>query len=237
MEETPSSGVSILREGSRSNTQVILLQGQLISIKLDDTNYLLWKQQVMAVIEGFGLEKFLVGEESPPKKFIPGTSSDDVIENPEYVSWCKQDRLIVSWLLSSTSESVLVGRVGLTRAREIWETIESNYANQSKAKLMQLKFQLQTLKKGNMSMKDYLNKVKQCCDVLGTAGDRPLQVNKADDIKMLAEVEVMVSIVEETTTDAFKEVEEADLMGIISLVVKSAILLDTQQTNAMSVQT
>ncbi|KAH6791771.1 hypothetical protein C2S52_002248 [Perilla frutescens var. hirtella] len=35
---------------------------------------------------------------------------------------------------------------------------------------MQYKLQLQTLKKDNLSMREYLNKVKLCCDMLGSAG-------------------------------------------------------------------
>ncbi|KAH6766963.1 hypothetical protein C2S52_017946 [Perilla frutescens var. hirtella] len=142
MTSTPTSGVSDSPTTSSSLAQLIYLQHQVIT-KLDDSNYLLWKQQILATIEGFGLEKFL-----------------------------EEDQLITSWLLLSITESVLVGIVGLTTSREIWETVESNYASQSRAKLMQIKFQLQTLKKGGLSMKEYLNKIKSCCDILGSAGER-----------------------------------------------------------------
>lgn len=148
------SGVSSVPQSVGSNLPIISLQSQSISTKLDDGNYLIWKQQVMATIEGFALKKFLYGGTPIPDKFVPGTSLDEVVLNSEYIHWRRQDQLITSWLLSSMTESVLVGAVGLVSSKEIWETLESNYASQSGAKLMQLKFQLQTLKKGSSSMKE-----------------------------------------------------------------------------------
>ncbi|KAH6784514.1 hypothetical protein C2S52_009473 [Perilla frutescens var. hirtella] len=84
----------------------------------------------------------------------------------------EQDKLITSWLLASIIECVLVGVAGLTSTNEIWETLESSFSSQSRAKVMQLKFQLQTLWKENMTMKDYLNTIKACCDLLGAIGEQ-----------------------------------------------------------------
>ncbi|KAK6159085.1 hypothetical protein DH2020_006399 [Rehmannia glutinosa] len=37
-------------------------QSQLVRIKLTESNYLLWKQQILAAVTGYGLEDFLIGE-------------------------------------------------------------------------------------------------------------------------------------------------------------------------------
>lgn len=42
---------------------------QPISIKLDDKNFLIWKQQVLSAIYGHELEKFIEGADSWPQKF------------------------------------------------------------------------------------------------------------------------------------------------------------------------
>lgn len=65
--------------------------------------------------------------------------------------------------------------VGLSTIKAIWTALETNFTNQSKAKLMQYKLQLQTLKKANLSMHDYLSQVKNCCDLLRSAGYRVSQ--------------------------------------------------------------
>ncbi|CAA0814571.1 Unknown protein, partial [Striga hermonthica] len=90
--------------------------------------------------------------------------------NPEFLLWMRQDQILASWLLSSLSEPLLVTTVGLTTSREIWESLEIGFSSQSKARILQHKLKLQTLKKGNLNMRDYLNQIKTCCDTLAAAG-------------------------------------------------------------------
>ncbi|XP_073025083.1 uncharacterized protein [Primulina eburnea] len=51
--------------------------------------------------------------------------------------------------------------VGCHTSAQIWKRISTLFATRSKARTMQYKLQLQTLKKGNLSMKDYLSKMKR----------------------------------------------------------------------------
>lgn len=60
--------------------------------------------------------------------------------------------------------------VGLSSSSSIWHTLEKHFANQSRAKIMQYKHKLQTLRKENMQMSEYLSKVKMCCDLLNSVG-------------------------------------------------------------------
>ncbi|KAL3642739.1 hypothetical protein CASFOL_013554 [Castilleja foliolosa] len=145
---------------------------QLISIKLNDSNYLLWKQQVWAAAAGYGLEDYLTGETTPPPESTINPDDGSATANPSFLKWRRQDQILVSWLLSSLTEGLLVTTVGLSTATEIWKTIEGVFANQNKAKVMQIRLQLQTLKKGGLSMREYLNKVKSCCDLLSAAGEK-----------------------------------------------------------------
>ncbi|KAH6775619.1 hypothetical protein C2S52_013180 [Perilla frutescens var. hirtella] len=133
MDNTPISGVLNVKGDNGSTTQVIYLQGNVISIKLDDSNYLLWKQQVLATLEGFGFEGFLTGERKCPESCVPGTSNEDIVPNLEFIAWNRQDKLIMSWLLSSMTNGILVAVTGLTTTKEIWDTLESNFASHSRA--------------------------------------------------------------------------------------------------------
>ncbi|KAH6808195.1 hypothetical protein C2S51_029303 [Perilla frutescens var. frutescens] len=168
MEGTPISTISSLQGVGGSLLQLIHLQGQLVFPKLDDNNYLLWKQQAEVTIGGYGLEGFITGETPVPEQFILGTSDSGTVVNLAFKAWLRQDRLITSWLLSSMTKSVLIALVGLTTSRDIWKTLESNFASQSRAKLMQMK---------NLGMVEYLNKVKNYCDILGVAGERVCDEN------------------------------------------------------------
>ena len=93
--------------------------------------------------------------------------------NPKYSAWHRQDQLLASWIQSFLTESTLMLVVGLINtSREIWSALETSFASQSKAKIMQYKFQLQTTKKENLSMREYLGKIKTSCDLLASVGCR-----------------------------------------------------------------
>ncbi|KAK6162552.1 hypothetical protein DH2020_002393 [Rehmannia glutinosa] len=66
----------------------------------------------------------------------------------------------------------------LVTYKEIWDSLEINFTSQSKAKIMQQKLQLQNTRKGNLSMREYLNRVKICCDNLAAAGEKMSEDNQ-----------------------------------------------------------
>lgn len=65
-----------------------------LSIKFTQTNYLLWKTQIMSLIEAQDLLSFVDGTGKEPKDFIE-TDDKDEIMNPEYVTWGRTDRLLI----------------------------------------------------------------------------------------------------------------------------------------------
>ncbi|KAK6129825.1 hypothetical protein DH2020_036411 [Rehmannia glutinosa] len=152
-------------------TQLIFLQNQLISIKFDEDNFLIWKLQVLTTIQGYGLQHFILEDVVIPDEFLTSENLTRQI-NPEYITWQRQGQLLASWILSSLSQSMLILMVGLTTAKDIWQTIETHFASQYQAKLLQYNLKLQTLRKENLSMRDYLGKMKGCFDLLASAGER-----------------------------------------------------------------
>lgn len=211
------------------HTQVIQPQIQLITVKLNDDNYLVWRQQVLTTIRGYGLEGFLDGSSIAPDRFIPAGEPGLLRVNPEYTAWQRQDQLLASWILSSLSESILVSMVGLNNSYDMWQCLEVNFSSQSKARIMQHKVQLQNLKKGSLNMREYLNKVKACCDTLAAAGQK---LSEEDQIlHILAGLgseydAVMVSITSKTEPFSLKDVS--------SLLLSYESRLET--TNQVSVE-
>ena len=98
------------------------------------------------------------------------TNREDLIDNPEYISWMRQDRLICSWLMGSMNEDTVTQMIGCNTTREIWLTLEQTYFSSNTTKIMQLKGQLQNLKKGNQSIRDYTTKVKNLVSALNEVG-------------------------------------------------------------------
>ncbi|KAK6138122.1 hypothetical protein DH2020_028139 [Rehmannia glutinosa] len=171
MASSPSG--SVISTGSTSSSfPVIQPQSQIISSKLTENNFLIWRQQVLAAVRGYGLEGYLSGETSAPSKFTKDAETHLLSINPEYMAFQRQDQLLASWLLSSLSDSILALMVGLDSVAEMWQTLETNFSSHSQARQMQYKLQLSTMKKGNQSMREFISKVKLCCDALAAAGHK-----------------------------------------------------------------
>lgn len=73
---------------------------KLVTVKLEDGNFLTWKQQVLIAIRGYGLEDFIIGDSTIPPQFIVGKSGAQVY-NPDFVAHQRQNQLLTSWLLPS----------------------------------------------------------------------------------------------------------------------------------------
>ncbi|KAK0587648.1 hypothetical protein LWI29_026355 [Acer saccharum] len=71
------------------------------------------------------------------------------------------------------NQEILLELVGCNTSCEAWSTIEKLFSSQSRANVMQLKLQLQTLKKGGSSMSKYLMKKKAIMDALAYIGSTP----------------------------------------------------------------
>jgi hypothetical protein len=82
--------------------------------------------------------------------------------------------MILGALLTSLSESVL-GRVVLCKTSHvIWSTLATNYSGASRARSMNTRVQLATLKTGGLSGIEYFNKMKALADTLAIIG-QPLK--------------------------------------------------------------
>ncbi|KAK4840954.1 hypothetical protein QYF36_022262 [Acer negundo] len=103
-----------------------------ISVKLDNGNFLLWHQQVVAAIKGHKLQKFILdGLSSIPPKFLSTADEVKGQVNGDFLDWEQQDQLLVSWLLSSMTEGVLTSMVGYDTASQIWNTLDLYFASQT----------------------------------------------------------------------------------------------------------
>lgn len=66
-------------------------------VKLDQSNYLIWRSQVLAFIRGNRLEKFIDNSVTPPPSHIAQRIGDDLksVENPDYIIWRSQDQMLL----------------------------------------------------------------------------------------------------------------------------------------------
>ncbi|KAK0602578.1 hypothetical protein LWI29_034909 [Acer saccharum] len=104
-----------------------------------------------------------------PNSEIPSKKKADGTDNESYIGR-EQDQILLCWLLSSINQELLPQLVGCTTACEAWYTVERVFTLQSRANVMQLKLQLQTLKKSGSTMTEYLIKKKSMMDALAYSG-------------------------------------------------------------------
>lgn len=108
-----------------------------LPVKLDWDNYIHWKVQVLPAIEAFELEKFISDSSIIPPRFIEVQSNENaekvVIANKEFTKWKKADKLLMCWLLSTISQSIIGEVTSCTSSRQIWKTLADLYSHQSMA--------------------------------------------------------------------------------------------------------
>ncbi|KAL4324575.1 hypothetical protein GQ457_11G028900 [Hibiscus cannabinus] len=89
-----------------------IFMNKKINIVLDETNFLLWKQQVLLTMRSHRLERLLMGELTAPPERVPGEGGSLVL-NDEYETFVAQDSALASWLLSTISTHLLPQFVGV----------------------------------------------------------------------------------------------------------------------------
>lgn len=167
----PSSSSSSSSPSSPlSNIQLFL------TTKLDQNNYLLWKSQLLPIFRGHGLIGYINGTTPcPPKTSAEPASTGKLVPNLAYTDWEKQDQLLLSCLIASVTESVRSKIMGLNTSKDVWTALEKHFSSRSRARFLQLRLQLQTIKKGTLSITEYLQKVKVIIDHLDAGHTVPMK--------------------------------------------------------------
>ncbi|GAV92139.1 UBN2 domain-containing protein, partial [Cephalotus follicularis] len=141
-----------------------------ITIKLNHTNYLLWKTQLTPILKTYNLLDLVNSTEPCPPTTIINAKDNSPTPNPAYLSWCQRDQLVLSWINASLSESTLPLVVGKLTSTEAWNTLNQAFGSPSHTRILQLHMQLQNLKKNDSSISTYLQQAKYLADELASAG-------------------------------------------------------------------
>ena len=174
-----SSSSTTTDSGSSSRTHhyPLLSSSIHLQIKLTKDNYLSWKTAITPYINGNKILHHIDGTSLPPPQYLPSSTSPPIlVPNPDYLSWFEIDQLLLSILISTILDTLISSIVGLTSSRAVWTTLEKMFPSQSRARLMHTRYQLVTLKKGNLSITDFYQKAKQYSDLLASIG-QPISDN------------------------------------------------------------
>ncbi|MCI02605.1 retrovirus-related Pol polyprotein from transposon TNT 1-94, partial [Trifolium medium] len=157
-----------------SSKNILKAFAQHITIKLDESNFLSWKQQVEGIIRTHKLHRHLVNPQIP-SKYLSVADNEVDRENPTYAEWEQRDSLLFTWLLTTLSDSVLPRVVRCVQAHEVWSAIDVFYRTQIIAKSRELRSELKSITKGERTITAYLARIQQIVNTLESIGD-PISV-------------------------------------------------------------
>ncbi|XP_031273192.1 uncharacterized protein LOC116131351 [Pistacia vera] len=145
--------------------------------KLTRTNFPTWKATILPYLKGQKVFGYVDGTIKMPAQEI--TLSDGNMQpNPAFEIWETQDNLILSCINASLTDDVLMQVAHCTTSYEVWTSLHTAFATQSKAKAIQVRSQLATARKTTQSITYYFMYVKTLSDDFAMAG-QPL---KCDEI-------------------------------------------------------
>ncbi|KAF5457515.1 hypothetical protein F2P56_021614 [Juglans regia] len=99
------------------------LPAQVISIKLDGTNFLAWSAQLLPIFRSYGLMEIVDCSDPCPPKFSNDELKAQGVLNSAYVVWQYKDQTILGWIVSSLSPFIVYTIYGLETSRLAWQAL------------------------------------------------------------------------------------------------------------------
>ncbi|CAA0807454.1 Unknown protein [Striga hermonthica] len=152
---------------------VATMINMVAGIKLTSANYLPWRRQITHMAECFDLMGLLDGSVKPPSQYSP-LPDNATNPNPAFLSWRTKDRKLLSVIYSSLSEEAASEVINVVSSRELWLTLEEVFSSASRHH--QLREELLSLRRGDMTVDDYGRRFKGLCDQLSAIG-RPVDAS------------------------------------------------------------
>jgi hypothetical protein len=143
------------------------------SEKLSRDNHLFWKTQVLSEFHCAQAMGLLDGSDpAPPETKEIEDKDKKKIQVPSraYAVWFARDQALMSYLVKSLDQDLLAQMIGLQHAHQIWSTIQSLFASQSRARVNFLRCALINTKKQDMSARQYIATMQGFVQELAAAG-------------------------------------------------------------------
>jgi hypothetical protein len=144
-----ASSTSSNPPGTISQTLILLLK-DLVSVKLDATNYVLWKYQIVSIFESYSLLDMIDGTASPPAQYLADANGESSLNvNPLYKQWKARDQALKTLINATLSPSAITLVIGQSTAQGVWQALERRYTSLSRTHVLSLKGELDRVKKSN----------------------------------------------------------------------------------------
>ncbi|GFP94834.1 uncharacterized mitochondrial protein atmg00810 [Phtheirospermum japonicum] len=170
---SPNLSFVIIMSNSANDPLPVTTMINMMQNKLEASTYLMWRGQTIHIAECFDILGHLDGTTPAPSSTIT-PESGAATANPAYTTWLLKDKRLLSVIYTSLSADAASEVIDCTSANQAWEALESVYASASRSH--QLREELLSLRRGDLSVEDYGKKFKHLCDQLQAIG-RPIDVD------------------------------------------------------------
>ncbi|XP_061993907.1 uncharacterized protein LOC133711838 [Rosa rugosa] len=124
-----------------------------------------------STLAGNGLFGYYDGTELAPPRYALTTEGEVTSEETAaYKDWKQTDMTLLSLLMATLNEDIVDVIIGCKTSRKAWLALQERFSAVSRVSIMQLKTELQTLRKGGESIEKYLQSVKSARDQLLSVG-------------------------------------------------------------------
>ncbi|KAM2672155.1 hypothetical protein EV1_007888 [Malus domestica] len=142
----------------------------MVPTKLNRQNYITWRSLFLPILKRFKLLGLINGEDPCPLEFIRDSSGSRIL-NPDYEAWCERDQILTIWIHSTLAEDLLPLTIEMEDSRSLWQSLERRFAGALRTHVHSLRSKIQNIQKGDSSLTDYLNSIKEISDKLAAAGE------------------------------------------------------------------
>ncbi|GMP41149.1 hypothetical protein CsSME_00011345 [Camellia sinensis var. sinensis] len=149
-------------------TLLISNLSSFVTVKLDSTNYIIWKNQMQNILRATKLIGFVDGSNDCPSPTLSDASNKEV-SNPEYLQWMNIDAHLLSCITATLSLAIFSSVLHCKTSYEVWTVLQSRFTSLSRSHVHQLKNKMNHLTKKGLSMDAYLTEFKTIADQLALA--------------------------------------------------------------------
>ena len=100
----------------------------LVTVKLTDTNYLVWSFQVKPFLVGQNLWRFVDGSHPAPPEYLETNPRQPKVSNLDYLVWLRTDQTLISLLIATLFDPILGMVGGLTTSMEILNSLARHFS-------------------------------------------------------------------------------------------------------------
>ncbi|MCO5585564.1 hypothetical protein L7F22_039498 [Adiantum nelumboides] len=131
---------------------------QIVSEKLTEDNFHAWKFRITNYLKGKGHWDYVKGANEAPLVIPDTRASAEQVKSLK--DWHQGSAKVLYWLYVSVLDSIVSHIQDADSPKDTWDNLIAFNATTKRARKMQLKNELNTIKKGDLSVNDYTLKIK-----------------------------------------------------------------------------